>query len=136
MIADLVDVLIAELKDYYDGSGVVVEDYPDDPEKYVLRSQAAVLVVYAGMGVTAPDGAEVIRQVGDPQFRIVTASRNKRTHTGCYDILDAIRAEVLGLEYRNQRFYQVEEVPLESDQGVWLYSQTFAIRQRMRQVGS
>ncbi len=136
MIAEIVDVLIDELRDYYEGSGVVVEDYPDNPDTYILKASGAVLVAYAGTEFSPPDSSEVVRQTGDVQFQVVSVARNKRTHTGSYAMLDAIRNEVLGIEYREQRFSVVAEQFLEQVNGVWFYSQTFGIRQRVRQIKS
>lgn len=133
MIAEISDILLNELKDYYDGSGVVVEDYPNDPDQYTLRAEGAVLVRFFGIAYGEPDSQESVRQVGQVQFQVVTVARNKRTHTGCYQMLDAVRNEVLGLEYREQRFAAVSEELLGESSGIWYYSQVFGIRQRVRQ---
>jgi phage gp37-like protein len=133
MITELSELLLDELKEYFDGSAVAVEDYPNDPEGYVLRAEAAVLVRFVGVTYSDTDSSETVRQVGQVQFQVVTVARNKRTHTGCYQVLDSVRHEVLGIRYREQPFAAVSEELIGESSGVWYYSQVFGIRQRVRQ---
>lgn len=134
MIGELETLLVDTLKAAYTGTDVLVEAYPDKVDAYVLKGTAAVLVHYAGADFTPPDGSEVVRQMMGPSFQVVIVSRNLRTHTGSYAIMDTIRSAVVGLESKNKQFFAVSEQLLGRENGVWWFGQTFAIQQRVKQI--
>jgi len=134
MILELENLLLAALQAAITGPGVLVEAYPDKVDNYVLKGTAAVLVHYAGAEFTPPDGSEYVRQMLGASFQVVTVSRDLRTHTGAYALMDTIRDHVLGLEYRNKQFFAVSEQLLARENGVWWYGQTFAVQQRAKQA--
>ncbi len=134
MIVELETLLVDTLTASFSGTGVLVEAYPDNVDTYVLKGTSAVLVHYSGADFTVPDGSEVVRQMMGPSFQIVIGSRNLRTHTGAYVIMDTIRSAVVGSESRNKQFFAVSEQSLGRDNGVWWFVQTFAIQQRVKQA--
>ncbi len=135
MIAEIEELILSALKEHYTSTGVDVEEFAGDIEDYTLRaSQAAILVMYPGGDAGMQDSQEVVRQMFTPQFTVFIVARNKRTHTGCYGIMDEVRAELIGIEYRETRLAFVKEEFVGKKNGVWYYAQVFAIRQRVRQV--
>ena len=135
MILELENLLVATLATEYENDDVKVEAWPEDVSEYTFRGKgAAVLVRYSEAEFNRPDGAEVIRQMMNPAFLVITGVRDLRSHAGAYDLMDRNRNAIVGLEYRHSLFYAVREGLIERSENVWLYGQLFAIRQSVRQV--
>ena len=135
MILDLENLLVSTLATEYENDEVKVEAWPEDVSEYTLRGKgAAVLVRYGEAEFNRPDGMEVIRQVMNPAFLVITVVRDLRTHTGAYAIMDRNRSTIVGLEYKNRLFYAVREGLIERNENVWLYGQLFAIGVAARQL--
>lgn len=135
MILELENLLVSTLGDEYGGDDVKVEAWPEDVSEYTFRSKvASVLIRYDGAEFARPDGAEVIRQMMNPAFLVITGVRDLRTHSGAYAIMDRNRNAIVGLEYKHRLFYAVREGLIERNENVWLYGQLFAIGVAARQL--
>ena len=135
MILELENLLVSTLATEYENNEVTVEAWPEGVSEYTLRGKgAAVLVRYSEAEFNRPDGAEVIRQMMNPAFLVITSVRDLRSHAGAYDLMDRNRNAIVGLEYKYQLFYAVREGLIERNENVWLYGQLFAIGVAARQL--
>ncbi len=129
MIEALENLLVAALVVAHTESKVVVEPYPRPVESYVLKSEAAILVHYAGAEFDAAEESDIVQQVMLCSFQVVIVSRNLRSHAGAYELMDTNRDAVVGMDAKGLPFFSVSEGILGLENGVWWYSQIFSVRQ-------
>lgn len=129
MIATLEALLLASLTEAHADAKVIVEPYPEQVNTYVLKSEAAVLVHYAGSDFGPPLETDIVQQVMEYAFQVVTISRNLRTHAGSYTLLDTNRAAIVGLVAEGMQFFGMSEEFITRENGVWWYRQIFSVRQ-------
>ncbi len=129
MIETLENLLVAALSAAHAGTKVIVEPYPRPGESYILKGEAAILVHYGGADFDAPFESSDVSQVLTCNFQVLTISRNLRSHTGAYALMDKNRNAAVGLVSGQHQFHAVSEGFLSIENGVWWYSQIFAVPQ-------
>jgi hypothetical protein len=132
MLAEIETALIARIRAVINGSiEVAVNGFPgsDDDQARALR-QARVFVGYK-RSTFELIAAEPQTHQQLVEFEVLTMVRDIRTYTGNYPILDAIRRALTGFwvdcEWTSGKCYPVAEAFVKVEEGIWYYSQTFAV---------
>lgn len=130
MIIALENLLTAALREANpDQKKISVEPYPDKIDTFTLRTEAAILVHYAGTEFEAAEESDIVQQIMLSLFQCVIVSRDLRSHAGAYDLMDKNRDAVVGLEFAGGiAFFCVSEELIGRENGVWWYSQTFGVK--------
>lgn len=110
--------------------GYAVEPFPDKPASYRLLSpKGAVLVVYRGSGLSPTQDVGMIVQERVLQYDITLLTRDLRSHTGAYALLDVLYQSLLGFAPPNCGKIWIERDGFVSQEdGVWQYEITLAMR--------
>ncbi len=108
---------------------VPVEAFPEQPSEYRLRHASGVLlVVYRGAKYAESQSASLAVQARQQEWDVIVVSRNLRTHTSAYDLLDQVRTALSG--YRvvptAEVMVPVREAFINEVNGIWQYGITFA----------
>ncbi len=125
-LKDIEQSIIDRLKEQI--GGIPVEAFPEKPSEYRLRhANGVLLVVYRGSKYSDSQGAGVTVQARQQEWDVVIVSRNLRSHTSAYDLLDQVRAALSG--YRPvtaEVMVPVREAFINEVNGIWQYGITFA----------
>jgi len=97
-ISPIEDAIIARLKSKV--PGVLVQQYPDDPEAFApAHPVGALLVRYASAAYSEPKALDVVVQERDVLFEVTLAMwslRGKTGQGGLYSYLDGVRVALTG----------------------------------------
>ena len=129
-VTEMLDALIARLEPY--ATGLAVEAFPDDPEKYDLyHPVGAVLVNYDGSprySDSRDTGVNV--QDREVQFSCTLMLRHLRGPDGAHQYLDTVRVALNGFRLPGagggSRLRPTRERVVDHDNGIWRFEMTFA----------
>lgn len=77
--------------------GLLVEDFPDDPQEYtLLNPRGAALVSYSGSRYSASEDIGIVVQEREIHFDINLIVKSLRNKAGAYSYLDAVRVALTG----------------------------------------
>lgn len=128
LIEDIETVLIKKLQNEL--PELAVEAFPDNPSEYeFIHPLGAVLVQYESTQFEGDYALAFTAQPATITFAVVSLTRNLRSHSGCYDVLERIRNAILGLKIPGlEQVKQTDERFSAEEDGVWTYLQTFALK--------
>ncbi len=107
---------------------IPVEAFPERPSEYRLRHASGVLlVVYRGSKYSESQSAGLAVQARTQEWDIVIISRNLRSHSSAYDLLDQVRAALSGFRPVStaEVMVPVREAFINEVNGIWQYGITF-----------
>jgi hypothetical protein len=129
MLAEVETALIARIKAVLNGSEIAVTGFPGDSEQEARAGRQAR--VFVGYKRSRFELASAGRYQQTAEFEIVLMVRNIRTYVEAYPLLDAVRFGLTGFwptcDSIEGSCYPVSESFLKVDDGIWYYSQVFAI---------
>lgn len=133
MLAELEAALIARVKAVLNGNNqeVCVAGFPGaDDERARPGRQGQILIGYKRSRFQQTAG-EPLTLNTTAEFEVALMLRDLRTHIGAYPILDLVRRSLTGYwvpcDNVAGKCYPVQEGFLKIDEGIWYYSQTFAL---------
>lgn len=133
MLAELESALIARVKAVLNGNNqdICIAGFPGaDDERARPGRQGQILIGYARSRFQ-PQGGEPLTLNTTAEFEVALMLRDLRTHTGAYPILDLVRRSLTGYwvpcDNVAGKCYPVQEGFLKIEEGIWYYSQTFAL---------
>jgi len=117
-IAALETEIVAKISAY--ATTVNVEVFPEDVAKYrMTHPVGAILVAYDGRNY---NNAQVNQQLVSLRFSVIVLTRNLRSHSGAYAILDNALdgATAAGLIPISENFIKYED-------GIWYFEQKYSL---------
>lgn len=126
-IAEVETAIIGKLRSGIED--VAVEPFPDKPSEYALiHPKGALLVSFSGSTFSDPKPTEVIVQDRRMEFDVTVATKNLRTHTGAYALLEAARVTLTGYQIPGaSKIYPRREGFISEKSGTWQYGIRFAL---------
>lgn len=111
-----------KLKDIKGLKGLIIESFPDKPDKYKLLSTSAVLVIYKGSSFSKSETTDLIIQDQKVIFGIYIITKNLATNQGLYDYIDTVRTVLTGYKIPGcSKMYPTSENFISEESGVWMY---------------
>jgi len=103
--------------------------YPDNPDTFSLMSKAGMILVHYGGSTYGPLlSTDPVVQERRTSWNIVIVVRNLREHTGAYEVLDAVRAAIIGWKPSDgDKAIPVKEEYINETSGIWQYGITIEI---------
>lgn len=127
LVQDAEAALIGKLASL--GLNLDVSAYPEDPQKYRLtHANGALLVKYAGSDYEDTGIAQRLTQIQTVQFDIYVVTRNLKTHTGAYAVIDAVIEGLGGQTITGGMLSPVKDGFLYEDSGIWYHLIIFELK--------
>lgn len=131
MLAEIESALITRVKTALNGSEVIVAGFPGESEQEARASRQARVFVGYRRSTFQSVSAEPMTFEMLAEFEVVLLVRNIRTYLDAYPLLDAVRAALTGFwadcDRASGKCYPTAEAFNKVEEGIWYYSQTFAV---------
>jgi hypothetical protein len=122
-IAELEMAILEQLQE--DITEYQIELFPDNVSEYdLIHPNGSILIVYAGTNYTNP---KMIQQLAFVDYNLIVLSRNLRSHTGAYAIIDKARKSITSMNINNSSFFCKSEKFVSNENDIWIYELSFSL---------
>ncbi len=108
---------------------LLIESFPEKPQEFVFtHPKSAILIHYQGGNYGNLQSLNVIVQNKKMEFALTIITRNLRTNSGAYTLLEKIKSILTGFKIDGcSKMYPVKEDFLFENNGIWQYAINFEL---------
>ena len=108
---------------------LLIESFPEKPQEFVFtHPKGAILIHYQGGRYGNSQSVDVIYQQKKMEFALTIVTRNLRTNSGAYALLEEIKSILTGFKIDGcSKMYPVKEDFLVENNGIWQYTINFEL---------
>ena len=119
----IIEKLKSELTD------LLIESFPEKPQEFVFtHPKGAILIHYQGGSYGNNQSLDVIVQNKKMEFALTIVTRNLKTNSGAYALLETIKSILTGFKIDGcSKMYPVKEGFLVENNGIWQYTINFEL---------
>lgn len=110
-------------------TGLHIEAFPDKPQEFKFtHPKGVILVHYQGAHYGNIRSVDVVFQKKKMEFALTIVTRNLRTHSGAYSILEQAKSALTGFIIDGcSKLQAVKEGFLTENNGIWQYTINFEL---------
>lgn len=133
MLAEIEAAFIARVKTVINGNGreIAISGFPGESEQESRPGRQGRIFIGYKRSRFQQTAGEPLTLNTTAEFEVALMLRDLRTHTGAYPVLDLVRRSLTGYwipcDNVAGKCYPVAEGFLKIEEGVWYYSQSFAV---------
>ena len=108
---------------------LLIESFPEKPQEFVFtHPKGAILIHYQGGSYGNIQSLDVIVQNKKMEFALTIVTRNLRSNSGAYALLEEIKSILTGFKIDGcSKMYPVKEGFLVENNGIWQYTINFEL---------
>lgn len=108
---------------------LLIESFPEKPQEFVFtHPKGAILIHYQGGNYGSSQSVDVIFQQKKMEFALTIVTRNLRTNSGAYSLLEEIKSILTGFKIDGcSKMYPTKEGFLVENKGIWQYTINFEL---------
>lgn len=117
--------IIEKLKSKF--ADLLIESFPEKPQEFIFtHPKGAILIHYQGGNYGSIQALDLILQQKKMEFALTVVTRNLRTNSGAYNILEGIKSVLTGFKIDGcSKMYPTKEGFLCENNGIWQYTINF-----------
>lgn len=108
---------------------LLIESFPEKPQEFIFtHPKGAILIHYQGGSYGSSQSVDVIFQQKKMEFALTIVTRNLRTNSGAYALLEEIKSILTGFKIDGcSKMYPTKEGFLVENNGIWQYTINFEL---------
>jgi len=108
---------------------LLIESFPEKPQEFIFtHPKGAILIHYQGGSYGSSQSVDVIFQQKKMEFALTVVTRNLKTNSGAYSLLEEIKSILTGFKIDGcSKMYPVKEGFLVENNGIWQYTINFEL---------
>ena len=108
---------------------LLIESFPEKPQEFIFtHPKGAILVHYQGGSYGNIQSTDIIVQNKKMEFALTIVTRNLKTNSGAYALLEEIKSILTGFKIDGcSKMYPVKEGFLVENNGIWQYTINFEL---------
>lgn len=126
-IKDIEDQILTKLQ--AELPEILIRSFPEKPSEFILlHPLGAILIHYQGANYSSTKSLGFVNQVKTAEFSITIVTRNLRSNSGAYELLDSVRAILTGFQIKDcSELVPIKESFISETAGIWQYSINFSL---------
>ncbi len=108
---------------------LLIESFPEKPQEFIFtHPKGAILIHYQGGSYGSSQSVDVIFQQKKMEFALTIVTRNLKTNSGAYALLEEIKSILTGFKIDGcSKMYPTKEGFLVENNGIWQYTIKFEL---------